>query len=69
MLFLSIIIILNAFFSVNRATCLFLKTFININASFSFNHYFKPRLIKKFERFKERVKSEFEITIYNINVF
>ena len=57
------IIVLNAFSLIRRITSFLSKTLVNINVLFF--HYINSLLMKKFERFKKRVKFEFEIATHN----
>ena len=62
------IFVSNIFSLIDRATCLCSRTYININVFLNrvFRDINSLLLIKRFKKFKERVKSEFEIVIRNI---
>ena len=60
------IIISNAFSLIKCITSFFSKTLININVLFFSFHYINLFLIKKFERFKKRMRFELEIAIRDI---
>ena len=50
----------------SRAICLFLKTFVSINVCFLNLIIINISLIKKFERFKKRVRFKLEIVIRDV---
>ena len=66
MSFPRIIIVSNTFSLIRRVTFFSSKTLMNINASFFFIRYIKLLSIKKFERFKKRVKFELEIAARDV---
>ena len=51
------------FFSINHATCFFSKVFMNINVLFSYLHLIDLFLIRKFKRFKKRIRFKFKVII------
>ena len=59
------IIVSNTFFQIRRVTSFFLKTLMNINV-FIFFIILIFLIIKKFEKFKERIRFELKIVIYNV---
>ena len=67
MLYSQITIISNTFSLINRATCLRSKTCININIIYyifrNVNFLFS---VKRFEKFKKRIKFKLEIIIYDV---
>ena len=65
MLYSSIIIIRSVFSLIKRVISFFLKTLMSINV-FIFYFYFYFFLIKKFEKFKKRVRFKLKVAVRDV---